>query len=154
MKLAAFRKAIGVAVIVCGALIVTASPAAAATYDNVNPEGSACQNTATTVRSAVPHNNIGDHAGLVELRYSTACRTVWARVTGGKGDRDHADPHAKIHRNSDGKTLENTSANRATHCNSLRTVCWTSMLNDAGVTSYAWGGIDVLVFLQAQTSSF
>jgi Protein of unknown function (DUF2690) len=133
------RVAVGVIAIlgVIGLSAATAQPVAAATYDNVNPDGNACQNTAIVARHKDILDNQNKIAGYVELRYSTACRTVWARVHGPKGSQgDSYGPRGYVHRNSDGKQLS------VIHCDSTGTNCWSNMLNDAGVTSYAHGNVD------------
>ncbi len=111
-------------------------------YDNVNPEASSCKNTAKTVKSVNIYGSDfcnGKYLGTLDLRYSTACRTVWARVRAianfyAPGDWEGA--FCWIHRNSDNKEL------RYTHRSSDGKTVWTNMLNDKNVTSKAIGGID------------
>ena len=115
-------------------LTVGAASAQAATYDNVDPSSTSCANSASTVSSASIKTSSGQTLGQVELRYSSTCRTVWARVSGGGYKAaEAAGPTGKIVRNSDGKVLY------LTHCNSDHSSCYSNMLNDAGVTSYAVG---------------
>ena len=117
-------------------LFLGAGTAQAATYDNVDPTSTSCANTASTVKSASLVASDGTVVGSIELRYSSACRTVWARVNGsGYRQYDSAGPGGEVIRNSDGKTLSTI------HCNSSHSSCYSNMLNDAGVTSYARGFI-------------
>ena len=72
----------------------------------------------------------------LELRYSPTCRSVWARISNaGYDPASQLAGWAQIHRNSDG---------RAYRCSvySGSTGCYTMMLNDANVTSYAEGWYD------------
>jgi hypothetical protein len=139
VRLVRVRATVAVLGIVGGVVLsgLATSPVAAAAYDNVNPETSACSNTAITALVANIYYG-GSWVGSVELRYSTACRTVWARVNGPRGvPGDSSGPTGFVHRNSDGRQLSTS------HCNSAGTSCWSNMLNDAGVTSYAKGTIDL-----------
>jgi hypothetical protein len=134
--------------VVTGLLLALAGagPAQAAPYDGQNPEGSSCNNSRTfTARTADVKITSGASRGAVlgriELRYSPTCRTVWARLVNYMnyvpGDQHRGDPY--IHRNSDGKEYGRLQCDRPSGRN---TVCWTRMLNDANVTSYAIGLID------------
>ena len=109
--------------------IFFASPASAAEYDGVNPDTSSCNNTATTVKSASVANYQGVKVGTVELRYSTACRTVWVRTIGPVATADGSGMVGYVVRNSDGKTYGADYRSGTTK--------WSKMLNDVGVTSYA-----------------
>jgi uncharacterized protein DUF2690 len=125
--------------------LALASPAAAAAAtvhpavaDGSNPESTGCANTAITARSS--YGYIGSSAQiLVELRYSTACRTTWARITTlnmpacQPGVDNCGD--ATVHRNSDGREIP-CFIGGGSHS------CFTAQLNDAGVTSYAYGEAD------------
>ncbi|MEZ0064617.1 hypothetical protein ABIA32_000605 [Streptacidiphilus sp. MAP12-20] len=101
-------------------------------YDGADPNGSGCSADAITAAS-VPLGNGGYSVyGTMELRYSPYCRTVWARVWS-----DGTELFAQVHRNSDDATQ---SCGTPTWSSSAgRYYCYTAMLNDANVTSYAWG---------------
>ncbi len=126
--------------------LVPAGPARAAPWDGVDPEGSASDNSRVYIaRKANVVITSGRYSGTVlgriELRYSPTCRTVWARLVNymnwEPGNAHEGSPY--VHRNSDGRTYGRVACDR----NSGRdTRCWTSMLNDANVTSYAEGVID------------
>jgi Protein of unknown function (DUF2690) len=121
-----------------GVGVLAPGTAYAATYDGQDPNSSGCARTASTVRSANVYVQGDPSLGLVgriQLRYSSACRTVWARVllytepTGG---------FAEVVRNTDGSTQE---CNDAFWQQSLGAYsCYTMMLNDRNVTSYGYGG--------------
>jgi hypothetical protein len=129
------------ALVSVGGLILTlasTAPASAATYDGQDPDASGCSATAKTVASATLKDGNGAVVGSVELRYSTSCRTVWARVNGPFNKTPRATipgAYGWVVRNSDGKTLA------VTHSSGSQTQ-WTNMLNDAGATSYARGQYD------------
>jgi hypothetical protein len=86
-----------------------------------------CQSDARTVQSL----RLGQ--ALLELRYSGSCRAAWARISNaGYDHHDQFTPWATVHRNSDGREYT---------CSVPRggSSCYTRMVNDAGVTSYAKG---------------
>jgi hypothetical protein len=125
-------------------LVVVAGPAAAVTCsgygcDHQNPYGSGCSNSGQVIYD-VPlgySDGVGGTAydGHVRLHYSTTCRTVWASVYGlahAVGSSDDKSASAHVHRNSDGTTLTCNVASGSTSC-------YTNMLYDGGVTSYATG---------------
>ena len=94
----------------------------------------------------------GRTQGLLELRYNSCNRTVWARVstglTGGCLPAQTDCGYATIHRNSDG-------AERS--CATVRGAksCYTAALNDANVTSYAHGSVDAGAYsYMARTINF
>ena len=126
---------------------VGASPASAATYDGQTAGvGNSCDASATTVKRA----DIST-LGWVELRYSSTCRTTWARVYSYNGYQPSIayGASALIHRNSDGKQYSCSFSYAG------QTYCFTPMVNDSGVTSYAWGEIDSGVqWYHAQTASY
>ncbi|WP_329319954.1 DUF2690 domain-containing protein [Streptomyces sp. NBC_01262] len=118
-----------------GLALLPATGASAAAYDGQSPVTSGCVNSAITASSKNIY--VGSKLeGKIELRYSTSCRTAWGRVIayylGGEGE-------ANVYRNSDGKyyLCENTTWSEALN----GFTCYTAMVNDAGVTSYAWGQV-------------
>lgn len=121
-----------------GLLVGSAGTASAAPYDGTDPSATGCSASARTVRSA----DIGNGAALLELRYSSGCRTAWARITITNGNRCVAGvdncAHATVHRNSDGAEYKCYTEN-----DPARHSCYTLQVNDAGVTSYAYGDIDL-----------
>jgi hypothetical protein len=107
--------------------LVSENKAHAATYDGDSPVLSGCANDAYTARSATLASG-----SIIELRYSPSCRTVWARITNPVVDDNNNYSFAIVTRNSDGHTYSCLVPTGAKSC-------YTPMLNDAGVTSYAKG---------------
>ncbi|MEU1181160.1 DUF2690 domain-containing protein [Streptomyces sp. NPDC005820] len=69
----------------------------------------------------------------LELRYSPSCRAAWARISrAGYNTLDQSTPYAIVHRTSDGREYKCTVATSGTGC-------YTKMVNDIDVTSYAKG---------------
>ena len=106
------------------------------TCDGQWPDISGCAATAITPVPIAPITNNGTVIGQVELRYSTACRTVWARVENWSGLREQAN------------VLRITGPSGAQVCDTnywSSTLgaysCYTRMLYDGGVTSDAQGGV-------------
>ena len=129
------RKAIGVAISTVSLLVATSAlalftpgPANAATYDNQWPDETGCSNTAVTIYT------VSQATAKLELRYSTACRTVWARLTV-YPNALIKDPQCWVVRNSDGKNDGGIVKISSSGDGSI--VAFSEMLNDAGVTSYA-----------------
>lgn len=139
--------AVAAALTLATAGLVSASPVSAATYDGQTAGvGNSCDRSAVTVRQA----DIGT-LGWVELRYSTTCLTTWARVYSYNGYQPSVayDASAVIHRNSDGRQYSCAFSYAG------QTYCYTPMVNDNGVTSYAWGEIDSgMYWYEGQTTSY
>lgn len=131
------RKVIGIAISTVSLFaatsalaLSTAGTANAATYDYQWPDTSGCQNTAITVKTT------STPTALLELRYSTACRTVWARLTV-YANALIKDPQSWVVRNSDGASTGGAvKVTTPTPPDGSITV-FSRMLNDANVTSYA-----------------
>ncbi|MGH8794697.1 MAG: DUF2690 domain-containing protein [Stackebrandtia sp.] len=108
-----------------------------ASWHGLDPAGTDCVADARTEDSAAI--TFGEHRlGTIELRYSPSCRTAWARLSNHMTHvpaAAHAG-YAEIVRNSDGSTYTCDSPH------GQNTVCWTKMVNDSGVTSYAYGNVD------------
>jgi hypothetical protein len=133
------------------ALLVNTSAAQAATYDGTNPSTTGCSSGAYTARSAYGSSPGGTHV-LVELRYSPKCRTTWARVTTLNmpdclPGQDYCGD-ATVTRNGDRRSYGCMIQAKADSC-------YTAQVNDAGVSSYAFGEADDGAFTSmASTSSF
>ena len=106
------------------------------TWDGVAPRNSRCWNDRRFVQSTHlrKSGNGQEISTIVYPYYSPICRTAWARLTVGAiaVPHDNGGGIAQIIRNSDGRTYT---------CNVTTTSgqCTTAMVNDAGVTSYAYG---------------
>jgi hypothetical protein len=117
--------------------------AQAYTYDGQDPSSTGCSSGATTVASAgmyTPEGHI--HVGVIEMRYSVACHTGWARLTldqtqgaCGNASAGYACPSAFITRNNDGRTYR-------CEIDQNQSQCYTAMVYDKGLTSFAEGVID------------
>lgn len=108
-------------------------------HDGKDPIKAGCAGDARTVRSAaILTNRTRKEVGLIELRYSSRCRSAWARITNFyryvPGDAHQG--HGYVHRNQDGR--EYTCSPPP----GVRKSCYTRMVNDAGLTAYARGVID------------
>ncbi|MFE1285831.1 DUF2690 domain-containing protein [Streptomyces sp. NPDC058751] len=107
----------------------SAATCSGSSCDGKNPS-TYCQDDAETVKSVT----LGQ--ATLQLRYSASCRAAWGRITNASYDtRSQFTPSAGVHRNSDGR--EYTCAVATTG-----TSCFTLMVNDANVTSYAFGEWD------------
>ncbi|MEV0412564.1 DUF2690 domain-containing protein [Streptomyces sp. NPDC050448] len=131
MRISISKKAVAVTTASIALALGLSGNASAAAYDGQDPISSGCANTAITAKSSAIY--VGStQVGTIELRYSTACRTVWGRVRS-TGPYGHA-------------TVTRTSDYEWNYCGSLswnssmgQYSCYTTMLNDAGVSSYATG---------------
>ncbi|MGW7578153.1 DUF2690 domain-containing protein [Streptomyces sp. NPDC054765] len=88
-----------------------------------SPVSSGCDRHARTVRHSA---EIGP---LVELRYSSACRAAWVRVT-------HARGGDRIEARNKGGACRHTSCYAATVA-SGRSSAYTAMVNDKGLKAWA-----------------
>ncbi|MGQ4486477.1 YjfA family protein [Streptomyces sp. 372A] len=105
--------------------------ASASGYDWSDPVDSGCASDAYTASSSSLLDN-DERIGVIELRYSPSCRTVWARVYS-----QNDELWAQVKRKHDSATAfcdwTRWSAERGQY------YCYTAMLNDAGYLSYAEG---------------
>ncbi|MCX4760293.1 YjfA family protein [Streptomyces sp. NBC_01275] len=118
-----------------GAGTAVAAPASAA--PTASCYGSTCEGKDPSVYCAddatSPVGGIWLGQAYVELRYSPSCRAAWARISHASYNTlDQFTPYATVRRNSDGR--EYTCAVATTG-----TGCYTKMVNDINVTSYAKG---------------
>ncbi len=124
----------GSAAIIGASLLFDGSVAQAAPFDGTDPIATGCSNTARVARQADLVNGVtGAHHGTVQLYYSSACRTVWAKViTDEPGCQPGIDfcGDAVVHRLSDGAELRCITPAGSSSC-------YTRQLNDANVTSLA-----------------
>lgn len=152
------RVALFVAGIVAALTVVLGPPTATATAAPADPvtimacSGSACdgkdpavycQSDADTVQSI----RLGQ--ALLELRYSLSCRAAWAKISNADWEPySQFASFAVIHRNSDGREYRCTVP-------STGTSCYTPMVNDRNVTSYAYGEWDSGAFVYSgRTASY
>lgn len=116
-----------------GVSAATVTPALAATCsghgcDHQNPYGAGCSNGSEIIYD----EQLNGATAHVRLWYSPSCRTVWASIYDAPAPDGTGEGYAEIHRNSDGLTLECQVQQGDNNC-------YTNMLYDGGVTSYAYG---------------
>jgi Protein of unknown function (DUF2690) len=140
MKLHMTLPRMGAVAAVVVSTIVGIAPSASAAdlpYDGQWPDQSGCASTGITAASKSIYDMEGVKVGLIELRYSTSCRTAWARIRSFITDYGGQGESAYVHRNSDGKTFGCTSNVYSSALGAYS--CYTPMVYDGGVTSYAQG---------------
>ena len=124
-------------------LIAATGGAQAYTYDGQDPSSTGCSSDATTVASASITSG-GYHVGVIEMRYSVNCHTGWARLTldqaqgpCGNASAGYACPAGIITRNNDGRQY---------YCYIYQgqTQCYTDMVYDKGLTSFAAASLDTV----------
>jgi hypothetical protein len=125
-------------------VLATSGSAQAYSYDGQNPATTGCGNDATTMESARMVNAYGTDFGVIELRYSLNCHAAWARLTLDYAQPDCGDAAAgyacsvaRIVRNNDGRVYGCTIYEGEHQC-------YTAMVYDKGLTSYARGIIDAV----------
>ncbi|NNN36876.1 DUF2690 domain-containing protein [Streptomyces sp. S3(2020)] len=120
------------AILLAGGGLLAATPAHAASACS----GSACDGKDPSVYcqgDARTEESVRLGQALLELRYSPSCRAAWGRISNaGYDTRDQFTPYATVHRNSDGREYSCSVSTDGTSC-------YTRMVNDANVTSYAKG---------------
>lgn len=127
--------ATAVAALALTAGLAVPASAASAKYDGKDPKTYGCDASAKTVDSKSVKASDGTLLGTIELRYSTACRTVWAKVTSLQSVSSFGNgAEASIVR-KDGTTL-------TYKCVSGKS-CYTPMLDDKNTSSYAHGDITI-----------
>ena len=120
-----------------GLTAVTGGTAHAATYDGLVPQNTSCWNDRHLVASDYLYAGTFNSGAIIDLYYSRSCATTWARIQNGTVAEPDTDTGgmAQIIRNSDGRTY-------TCHVTDSSGTCWTRMVNDANVTSYAFGAED------------
>jgi hypothetical protein len=119
--------------------------------DGQPPDVSGCAATAITAEFAQIKDSTGRYLGQIQLRYSTACRTVWARIL----SVYRGSEYAAVVRNSDGTFEECFTDSFSSTLGAYS--CFSTMLYDGGVTSFAVGdspSSDNSVFYSNTTSSY
>ena len=118
-----------------------AAPASAATInqgtvDGAHPADLGCRADQTVIYHTIIRG-AGIDQGYVDLMASTHCHAIWAHVHGVRvvSNQTYV-PQGYVHRNSDGTNSHLCFAAEGTQD------CYTTMLWDKGVTSYAVGIID------------
>ncbi|TDU04994.1 uncharacterized protein DUF2690 [Streptomyces sp. 846.5] len=118
--------------------LAASGPAQAATYDGQDPIATGCASSAITAESTPIYRGDLTQVGTIQLRYSTSCRTAWARII-----TPLSTGVAFVYRNTGGAEGCPGSGNALTWSSTLGDyTCYTPMLNDANVASYGWGVVD------------
>jgi len=123
-------------------------------YDHTDPIATGCANDAKTVKTATFNSPQID--GLVELRYSPTCRTIWGRITL-NSPAPSSSPYvymAGVERDSGPYAYDKCRVAAG------NTSCYTPQLNDAGYVGHAEGylfderyAMDVPIY-QVNTASY
>ena len=130
------------------AVAAAATPAAAAAVTcsgskctNTDPASTGCSATAITAEQteAYEANGSGIPVGYVQLRYSTACRTTWARYVDFYPAPDSQELEGQV-------SVIYSNQSKSEFCQNYNTsyssslggyTCYTDQLYDGGTTSYA-----------------
>ncbi|WP_436532741.1 DUF2690 domain-containing protein [Actinoplanes sp. HUAS TT8] len=129
--------ALGTGIVAAQPQVALAAGCSGYSCDGKDPIAMGCGSTKTAHSVFVLVN--GNYAiGVIELRYSSVCRTTWARIQLYKEDWERGatnSPIGQIIRIGDNKHYRCSNVGWS---NDLRTyTCYTPMVNDAGLTSYA-----------------
>jgi hypothetical protein len=109
---------------------------------NTDPVSTGCSATAITAKTveAYEANGSGIPVGYVDLRYSTACRTTWARyVAFYPAPNGELEGEAGViySNNSNGEGCQSYNTSYSSSLDGY--TCYTDQLYDGGTTSYADG---------------
>ncbi|MEU6820227.1 DUF2690 domain-containing protein [Streptomyces atriruber] len=161
MKIQRFSAVFGAGVLAAGTLALMAPAAHAAPTTAAAPKGGCwnngctgknpaayCEGDARTVKS-LRLGPAGGANAVLHLRYSPSCEAAWARLSSAPFDAANAKGgDAKVIRNSDGKKY-------SCRVPKGKASCYTKMVGDSGVTSYAWGDYDTSVYYyKGRTGSY
>ncbi|MED3996307.1 DUF2690 domain-containing protein [Peribacillus frigoritolerans] len=113
-----------------GSLDSFASKASAEThtYDGKSPYYNSCANSAVTKQSVKIYAN-GGSANL-ELKFSTVCKTAWAKITLSRPAIADGEATALVVRNTDNKQFSCASPGGNGEINKGQTSCYTPMVYD------------------------
>ncbi|WP_093292995.1 YjfA family protein [Thermoactinomyces sp. DSM 45892] len=109
-------------------------------YDGKSPSYNYCDRSVETKRSSYLKGPDNSNIGIVELRFSNACKTAWARITMFTPIAWPWKANTFITRNTDGKRFSCESAGGNGEVINGQTFCYTPMVYDLDPrTSYASG---------------
>ncbi|KON66457.1 hypothetical protein AKG34_26295 [Peribacillus butanolivorans] len=109
-------------------------------YDGKSPNYNNCASSATTKKSTNLLNQNNQKIGKVELKFSSTCKTAWAKITMDKAVTKGYEANAEITRNTDGKRYSCGSSGGNGKVVAGQTSCYTPMVYDLDPrTSYAFG---------------
>ncbi|MEW5552842.1 DUF2690 domain-containing protein [Peribacillus frigoritolerans] len=98
------------------------------TYDGKSPYYNSCANSAVTKKSVKIYAN-GGSANL-ELKFSTVCKTAWAKITLSRPAKADGEATALVVRNTDNKQFSCASPGGNGEINIGQTSCYTPMVYD------------------------
>ncbi|MEC1663397.1 YjfA family protein [Bacillus halotolerans] len=121
---------------------IKGAPAHAEThaYDGKSPYYNDCASSATTKKSSNLVNANNQVIGVVELKFSSTCKTAWAKITMNNTLTTSYEANAEITRNTDKKRYNCDSAGGNGKAVAGQKSCYTPMVYDLDPrTSYAFG---------------
>ncbi|GIN86781.1 hypothetical protein J6TS2_31670 [Heyndrickxia sporothermodurans] len=109
-------------------------------YDGKSPYYNDCASSASTKASANLVNENNKKIGVVELKFSSTCKTAWAKITMDSKVPSGFEANAEVTRNTDGKRLSCASSGGNGKVVAGQTSCYTPMVYDLDPrSSYAFG---------------
>ncbi len=99
------------------------------TYDGKAPSYNNCDDTGVTKKSLKITNNDGSYATL-ELRFSTKCKTAWAKITLSRAAKTDGEATALVVRSTDNKQYGCHNAGGNGEINKGQKSCYTPMVYD------------------------
>ncbi|AOL27934.1 MULTISPECIES: YjfA family protein [Bacillus] len=109
-------------------------------YDGKSPYYNDCASTGSTKKSSNLVNASNQVIGVVELKFSSTCKTAWAKITMNNTLTSGFEANAEITRNTDGKRYNCDSAGGNGKAVAGQKSCYTPMVYDLDPrTSYAFG---------------
>ena len=131
-----FRATLAVMLGLTAALgLATSAQAASFPHDGHHPRDDGCRADQQVIYHTLIKNG-STAVGYIDLMYSVHCHSAWAHVHGTRVVQNQTwVPHGYIHRNYDGKEYQCTTGEGEQDC-------YTPMVYDLNMTSYAKGIID------------
>ncbi|MGN9866122.1 DUF2690 domain-containing protein [Bacillus swezeyi] len=109
-------------------------------YDGKSPYYNNCASSGTTKATARLIDANNKQFGIVELKFSSVCKTAWAKITLDKAVPSGWEANAYVKRNTDGKELNCSSSGGNGKVLPGQTSCYTPMVYDLDPrSSYAMG---------------
>jgi len=98
-------------------------------YDGKSPYYDDCAASGVTKKSLRINNSDGSYANL-ELKFSTKCKTAWAKITLSRPAKTNGEATALVVRNTDNKQYHCGSTGGNGEINIGQTSCYTPMVYD------------------------
>jgi hypothetical protein len=140
------------AAVVVATGFATSAQAATFPHDGNRAYEDGCRADQQVIFHKLINNDAGNAVGYVDLMYSVNCHTAWAHVHSSITQVNQTwVTHGTIHRNYDDKEYRCTGTEGSNDC-------YTPMVYDKGMTSYAVGAVDpngaTGAYYQAKTASY